>query len=236
MENQIESIECTRIRNGARIKENEVVATESILTLYVNNEVETQFLHSGGLDVQLVSGFLLSSGKIRSKTDITRLLTDGRECWVDLRDNIPEEKSVGRKGIITFDRLVEIRNLLLENQKNHRATRGFHGAILYELSSGHWFMCEDIGRHNAVDKVIGYGLLEKYDLTNTVLLLSGRLLSNIVSKGINAGIPVIASMTVATSEGIWAARNSNRTLIGSLSDDGCWLYHEGPLKVKTDIQ
>jgi len=236
MENQIESIECTRIRNGARIKEKEVVAAESKLTLYVNNDLETQFLHSGGLDEQLVLGFLLSSGRIRNKIDIIRLLTDGRECWVDLRENISEEKSVNLKGTVSFDRLIEIRKLLLKNQKNHRATRGFHGAILYELSSGRWFMCEDIGRHNAVDKVIGYGLLNKYDLSDAVLLLSGRLLSNIVSKGINAGIPVIASMTVATSEGIWGARNSNRTLIGSLSDDGCCLYHEGHMKVNTTIQ
>lgn len=236
LENQIETIDCTRIKNGLRIEEKEVVAIETKLKLYVDGEFETQFLHSAGLDQCLVSGYLLSSGRIRSKAEITRLLTDGRECWVDLRKSIPEEKRVDRQKTVAFDRLIEIRDLLLENQSNHRATRGFHGAILYELTSNRWFACEDIGRHNAVDKVIGYGIEENYELSNSVLLLSGRLLSNIVSKGIHSGIPVIASMTVATSEGIWAARNSKCTLVGSLSEEGCWLYHEGVVKVQTAIQ
>ena len=135
-----------------------------------------------------------------------------------------------------FVKLLEIRDLLLKSQQNHRATRGFHGAILYELTTDSWFTCEDIGRHNAVDKVIGYGLLKGFALTDSVLLLSGRLLSNSVSKGILAGIPVISSMTVATSGGILEAQKKNRTLVGSLSEDGCWLYHEGTVKVQTAIQ
>jgi len=105
-----------------------------------------------------------------------------------------------------------------------------------ELSSGRWFSCEDIGRHNAVDKVIGYCFQQGYSFSDSVLLLTGRLTSNIVQKGIHAGIPIIASMTVTTSEGIQKARENNRTLVGCLSDDGCWLYHEGAVKVKNDTQ
>ena len=236
LENQIVTIESTRIRKGVRQEEKEVVATEAKLTLYVDNELDTQFLHSAGLDECLVLGYLISSGRIASKADVTRLLTDGRECWVNLRKTSPEVKRVGHQKTVSMHKLLEIRELLLENQTNHRATRGFHGAILYELTSNRWFACEDIGRHNAVCKVIGHGLQDKYELSNSVLLLSGRLLSNIVSKGINSSIPVIASMTVATSEGIWAARNGQCTLIGNLSDQDCWLYHEGTMKVQTNVQ
>ena len=237
LENRIETIDCTRIRNGSRIQEKEVVASESRLTLYVNDEFETRFLYSSGFDECMVRGYLISSGRVASKFEIETYVQTSLKCYVYLRKiEAPEMKQVDHQKTVSFDRLLEIRDLLLENQPSHRATRGFHGAILYELSTDRWFVCEDIGRHNAVDKVIGYGLKEGYTLTNSVLLLSGRLISNIVSKGIHADIPVIASMTVSTSEGIDLARENNRTLVGSLSDEGCWLYHEGCVKVQTSIQ
>lgn len=236
LENYIETLDCTRIRNGSRVIEKEIVATEAKLTLYVDNQFHTQFLYSKGLEVYLVTGHLVSSGRIRSKSEIRRMKTDGEECRVSLKKSPPDVKTVDKRKNVSFKKLLEIRDLLLENQSSHRATRGFHGAILYELTSNRWFACEDIGRHNAVDTVIGYGLIEEYELSNSVLLLSGRLLSNIVSKGLNAGIPVLASMTVATSEGIFAARYNKCTLIGSLSDDGCWLYNEGIVKVDTETQ
>jgi len=237
LKSNIETIECTRIRNGARLTEKEVVATESILALYVNDELETQFLYSSGLDDCLVYGFLLSSGRISDKSNIDTMQIDNHECRVILtKESIPNLGPVKYQKTVSFESLLEIRKLLLENQQSHRATRGFHGAILYELTTNRWFTCEDIGRHNAVDKVIGYGLQNGYSLSDSVLLLSGRLLSNIVSKGVNANIPVIASMTVATSGGISMAKENNHTLVGSLSEEGCWLYHEGVVKVQTDIQ
>ncbi|MGY5878718.1 MAG: formate dehydrogenase accessory sulfurtransferase FdhD [Candidatus Thorarchaeota archaeon] len=237
MNDLVETIDCTRIRNGSRMIEKEVVATESRLALYVNDKFETQFNYSSGLDECLVYGYLLSSGRISSKSDIDIIEIDSQECKVNLaKEDDPTSDPAGNQKTVSFDMLLEIRDLLVENQQNHRATRGFHGAILYELATNRWFACEDIGRHNAVDKVIGYGLQEDYILSDSVLLLSGRLLSNIVSKGIHAGIPVLASMTVTTSEGIQKAREKNRTLVGSLSDEGCWLYNEGVVKVKTTIQ
>jgi formate dehydrogenase accessory protein FdhD len=64
-----------------------------------------------------------------------------------------------------------------------------------------------------------------------MVLLSGRLLSNIVSKTKNCGLPLMASMTVATDGGIQQGVESNMTLIGSLSEDGFWLYTEGAVRV-----
>jgi len=237
LNSNIETIDCIRIRDGSRVIEKEVVATESKLALNVNDEFEAQFLYSSGFDEHLVYGYLLSSGKISNKSDIESIQIVNQECKVNLAKGKSLNSDYDRhQTTVSFEKLLEIRDLLLESQQNHRATRGFHGAILYELTANRWFTCEDIGRHNAVDKVIGYGLQEGYALADSVLLLSGRLLSNIVTKGIHAGIPVIASMTVATLGGISEARKNNRTLVGSLSEEGCWLYHEGVVKVQTTIQ
>ncbi|MGY5857767.1 MAG: formate dehydrogenase accessory sulfurtransferase FdhD [Candidatus Thorarchaeota archaeon] len=237
MKNQIETIDCIRIDIKTLTQKKEVVATESKLALYVNDEFVYEFLYSHGFDDYLVYGYLLSSGLITNIEDIASFEIQGRECKVVLlEERVPRSQPVDRQEYVSFDKMLQIRNLLVKAQTNHQTTRGFHGAILYELSSNRSIVCEDIGRHNAVDKVIGYALRERYMLSDAVLLISGRLLSNIVSKGVHAEIPVIASMTVATLEGIQEGKDSDHTLIGSLSDKGCWLYHEGSVKVKTAIQ
>ena len=237
MTEPITEIQCIRIVEGVRTIEKERIATEVELTLTINDQIETQFSYSVGLAEQLVVGYLLSSGIIRSLNDIERIDLDKGQCSVKISKE-KEIKSEAAKlsSSISFDRLLKARESLTNNQQNHKATRGFHGAILMELSSGRWFSCEDIGRHNAVDKVIGYCFQQGYSFSDSMLLLTGRLTSNIVQKGIHAGIPIIASMTVATSDGIQKARENNRTLVGCLSDDGCWLYHEGAVKVNSDIQ
>jgi len=237
MKSQVETIDCTRIRNRTRSQEKEVVATESKLSLYVDDMFNNEFLYSTGLDDCLVYGYLLSSGQISTKEDVEKIAFDDHECKVKLaKKDTPHLDNTGQQETVSFEKLLEIRDFLLESQHNHKATRGFHGAILYELTTNRWFACEDIGRHNAVDKVIGHGLQEGFILSKSVFLVSGRLVSNIVSKGIFSGIPVIASMTVATSEGILMAAEHNRTLVGALFEKGCWLYHEGSVKIQTTIQ
>jgi len=234
LNSQVETIYCIRVRNRTRSQENEIVATESKLALYVNDKFVTEFLYSTGSDEHLVYGYLLSSGRISSKDEVDSIVIDSLECRVVLvNGNSPGNDQVDHHKSVSYDKMLEIRNLLLENQTSHKSTRGFHGAILYELSTNRWFVSEDIGRHNAVDKVIGHGLQESYKLSNSLLLLSGRLISNIVQKGINSGIPVLVSMTVSTDEGIKISKEHNRTLIGCLSDEGCWLYHEGTTKLET---
>ena len=233
---QTEEIQCIRIYGKTRSQEVERIAKEFQLTLYANEKDLTEFLYSPGSEIQLIFGYLLSSGTIQIPDDVHAIEFANDECRVSLSDEIEMWNPPQNEGEVTYEKLMEIRELLTENQVNHHATRGFHGAILYDLSTQQWIVAEDIGRHNAVDKVLGFGLLEGYNLQDSVLLVSGRLISNIVSKGINAGVPIISSITVASFEGINLAINNNRTLMGGLSEKGCWLYHEGPMKVKTAIQ
>ena len=230
----VTEIQCIRIKKGVRSIEEERIATEVELTLKINDQVETQFSYSVGFSEQLVIGYLLSSGIIGSLNDIERIDLDNGQCSV----RISKEKEIKQKAAklsssISFNRLLEARESFTNNQQNHKATRGFHGALLMELSSGRWFSCEDIGRHNAVDKVIGYCFQQGYSFSDSVLLLTGRLTSNIVQKGINSGIPVIASLTIATYGGIQEAKRLDHTLIGCLNEEGCWLYHEGSIKIET---
>ncbi len=232
MKDVVSEIDCIRANGDNREKKRETIALEAQMQLIVNEQHVTDFLYSAGMDEQLVIGYLLSSGLIADLKDIDKIEVGNEVGKVLISDKDDREVLIKDAGItISHRQLIDIRARLLDNQPHNRATRGFHGAILWELSTGKWFTCEDIGRHNAVDKVIGYGLQNGFTLSESMVLLSGRLVSDIVAKCRNSGIPLMASMTVATDGGIQKGVESNMTIIGGLSEDGFWLYNEGVVKV-----
>ena len=94
------------------------------------------------------------------------------------------------------------------------------------LSDGDEILClaEDIGRHNAVDKVIGYTILEDISFEGTIMLASGRLSSEIVSKCAHWGIPIVASRTSPTSLAVEIAEKSGVTVLGFIRADRLNVY------------
>jgi FdhD protein len=82
----------------------------------------------------------------------------------------------------------------------------------------------DVGRHNTVDKVIGYGVLNNIDLSGCVLGCTGRQPAGMVSKAVNAGIPIIVSKAATTNEGISLAQASGLTLVCRVRDDRFCVY------------
>ena len=98
--------------------------------------------------------------------------------------------------------------------ETYRKTGGVHIAALYSVKGELIACAEDVGRHNAVDKVIGAGLLRKIDFKNCFLAASGRLTGDIVLKAARMRIPIIASMTAAIDSGVDIARRTGVTLIG----------------------
>ncbi|TFG28321.1 hypothetical protein EU527_17450 [Candidatus Thorarchaeota archaeon] len=225
-------IECHMIQGNSRKVMRERIAKESQLDLFVNDNFDTRFTFSPGLEESLVLGHLLSKGIIESLEEVSSLEITDSFCKVSTIS--PTHRDVARTTSfesIKLSALKEIFNDLCNNQRDHTATGAFHGAILREHATGRWFTCEDIDRKNTVNKVIGYCAQNGYLLQDCVLLITGRLTSNVVNKGCNVGIPLIASMTVATERGIEIARESNTTLIGAFSDKQCWVYHEGSVKI-----
>ena len=96
------------------------------------------------------------------------------------------------------------------------STGGLHAAGIFSASGELLVLREDIGRHNAVDKVIGHALLNGIDLTTTFLLVSGRLSFEIMQKSLAARIPVVAAISAPSSLAVDFAKNSGQTLIGFL--------------------
>ena len=104
-------------------------------------------------------------------------------------------------------------------------TGGLHAAGLFDCSGRLIDLHEDVGRHNAVDKLIGYHFLQNdLPLSESILLLSGRVSFEVVQKALSAGIPMIAAISAPTSLAITFARESGQTLIGFLRDNRMNLY------------
>jgi FdhD protein len=95
-----------------------------------------------------------------------------------------------------------------------RQTGGVHAAAIYKADGSLVALAEDVGRHNAVDKVIGMAALNKTDFGECFLASSGRLSGEVVFKAAKVGLPIVASLAAALDSGIAMAEAANLTLAG----------------------
>lgn len=102
-------------------------------------------------------------------------------------------------------------------QETFQRTGGLHASALFDSQGSLLVVREDVGRHNALDKVIGWAFFEnRLPLAETVLLVSGRVSFEIVQKALAGGIPVVAAISAPSSLAVAFARESGQTLAGFL--------------------
>ena len=206
----------------------EIVIQEKTLTLKLGEETVAELQCSPGLDRELAIGHFLSMGYL---IDISRV-QEVNTSIISI-GGVTEKESHDRKKDEVFlldSFLHETAAILRNSQEIHEKTGGAHGALVRKLDGTSHVICEDVGRQNAVDKVIGLSY-EEMDISESLLLLSGRLTFEVVTKAVNSGYPILASFAVATAQGIELAKKHNLTLIGGLKEDRFWLYHEGRVKI-----
>ena len=126
---------------------------------------------------------------------------------------------------IPADVLIQLPGLLRSAQQAFALTGGLHAAALFDAQGQLEVLREDVGRHNAVDKVIGHAFLNgRFPLDRSVLLVSGRVSFEIVQKALAARIPIVAAISAPSSLAIEFARESGQTLAGFLRGNSFNLY------------
>ncbi|MCB9236196.1 MAG: formate dehydrogenase accessory sulfurtransferase FdhD [Bacteroidia bacterium] len=126
---------------------------------------------------------------------------------------------------VNADFILGLSESMQQQQTVFKHTGGIHAAVLFDLAGKPLLIREDIGRHNAVDKLIGASLYAgKVPLSEGVLWVSGRAGFELVQKAVRAGIPIMASVGAASSLAVDTAAASGMTLIGFLRQDRFNIY------------
>lgn len=235
----------TVFREGETASENLEVVRETPLTVFVNERELITLVTTGEANRELALGFLLAEGFLKETDDVEAVRQDDAAGTVEvyLRGDLTLTEKLWEKRTVTsgcgkgatfysvLDSLQskpissdltvtpgQVHALMRElnaRSELYRATHGVHNCALAEPDRILVFR-DDIGRHNAVDKIRGHCFLEGIDLTDRILITTGRLSSEIVIKVAKMGLPILISRSAPTSLALELAEKVEMTLVGGV--------------------
>ena len=208
-------------------------------------ELATGFLHAEGLlpGVPHQVSYCADVERADQKFNVVTVETDGPALEAPVRSGIVSSAcgvcgsasldALHERGLhrvaddvtVPVDVLYGLPDALRSAQGLFEVTGGLHAAGLFTADGSLVATREDVGRHNAVDKLVGWGVLgDRLLLSGTVLMVSGRCGYEIVQKAVAAGIPVVASVSAPSSLAVAVAEDFGVTLVGFLRGRRCNVY------------
>jgi FdhD protein len=173
----------------------------------------------GGAPNPNVIDVLLAPGVAVDWTRLTRHVFTSSSCGVCSKASIAAVRAqfapltaplAPRRAIVAA-----LPDQLRAAQAGFEATGGLHGCALFDAAGGLRVVREDVGRHNALDKVIGHAFFANgLPLAGHIVLVSGRVSFELVQKALAAGVPCLAAISAPTSAAVELARESGMTLVG----------------------
>jgi len=172
----------------------------------------------------------LDGNKIKLSDVDSRSFTINSSCGLCGRENldglvIPNRLSLSSEKWVKPEILTKLPSNLSNSQKHFEITGGLHASAIFDEKGELIDVKEDIGRHNALDKLIGSRLkLECLPAERQILMLSGRIGYELVQKAAFAGMPVVAGLGAPSTMAVEAARSAGLTLVGFLKEDKFNVY------------
>jgi FdhD protein len=175
-------------------------------------------------DVTLAAGVELTRGARRNFMTTSACGICGKASIEDIC-GLPHMPLATDTARFAPETLAVLPDRLLEAQRVFSHTGGLHAAGLFTADGELVAVREDVGRHNAVDKVVGWALLDdRLPLAGCVLLVSGRASFELVQKAILAGIPLLAAVSAPSSLAVDVAEEAGLTLVGFLRSPSMNVY------------
>ena len=243
MENEIEKIPILRLTEKSKSNIDDTVAREFPLTIILNNQEVVTLLCSPKDLGYLAIGFLFSEGLLRSKDEIKKITVDDQRGVVRVETeedktlanellfkrvitsgggragsfygvaDVPSQTKIESQiEISTYD-VFTLMDEFVQRSEVFKATGGVHSAALCDTENILVFN-EDIGRHNAIDKIFGECILKDIPTDDRLVITSGRISSEILLKVAKRDIPIIISKSAPTDLGVKLANDLGITLLG----------------------
>lgn len=240
---KIEEVDAINFKNGIVKNKKEKVVKDETITLTINRNISRSLSAIEDSLKEFAVGYLFNENMVRDLEDIKKIEIDGPQINVEIddtllktnetvlcsdsaggwRSKIDEVKAVESDFQVDVHELISRIEELKDNAEIWQATGGTHVAgIVYK---DQFIVKEDVSRHVAVDKVIGHGILNDFDLKNSYVIYSGRMPADMVIKMTRAGIPILASNAAPANSGYNIAKKGNITLVGFLRDQRCNIYN-----------
>lgn len=227
MKRNIEEVTARRVTyEGLSSTGNEIILKEHNLKLCADGNVLRTIICTDTYIRELCYGYLFSAGlitdpkdvkvfKMSDKRDVVDVLTDDRVKHASGQNYIKNRTEMSFKP----EQIFTLADHFKTDKGIHQITSGTHTCILMHEDKI-IFSAEDISRHNSIDKVIGYALLNGIRMPECIMFTSGRVQSDVVHKVIKADIPVLVSKSVPTYDAVKAALDAHLVLICSAWSDG----------------
>ena len=233
----------------------DLLAVEEPLEIRIDDVPLTVTMRTPGDDIDLTAGFLYTEGLLASLDDVAEIrMCDENVAAVTPRPDVPIKPAsrtfvttsacgvCGKDSIeairvrsrfdLTADHtrvipavLATLPDRLRQAQRVFASTGGLHAAGIFTAAGDLLVLREDVGRHNAVDKVIGWALRAgRLPLTGHILMVSGRASFELVQKAAVAGLPVLAAVSAPSSLAADLAEETGMTLVGFLRGNSMNAY------------
>jgi FdhD protein len=196
-----------------------------VITIHFCGTATDPLLPPNVVDVKLNEAALARRSRRHLEVAYSSCGLCAKEAVSEICQKVPPVKS---PLTISGAALLALMDRLQESQPVFQETGGTHAVALADPGSATFLHAEDVGRHNAMDKVIGQALLQRRDLAGLVALLSGRLSFEMALKAIRAGLPILAAVSAPTSMALTLARELGLTTVG--------FAREGRLNIYTHPQ